>query len=226
MTVLGSKVCLTDEAAGGSQTNDLAAAWQQTMAALAGLGFEYATCFLRHERLRNGMMVLRSDAVLRELSNTIANRFKKRSHTNLFVLPVCRGRLGSGSEWILERSSPRKPCAIEEQTHATDVVTGATATFIRILDGESPGTDVRPVKEDSSDHDGKSRCALTAPLSSRERQCLELLASGARNVRIAAAIGISENTVEFHLRNARRKLGANTREQALAIAVKQGWVAV
>jgi DNA-binding CsgD family transcriptional regulator len=40
--------------------------------------------------------------------------------------------------------------------------------------------------------------------------------------RIAERLGISRPTVELHLANARRKLGARTREQALAKAVALG----
>lgn len=66
----------------------------------------------------------------------------------------------------------------------------------------------------------------TAPrsLSTRERDCLMLCAQGARNIVIADKLCISESTVEFHLRNARRKLGARTREHAVAIALRKGLV--
>jgi len=74
------------------------------------------------------------------------------------------------------------------------------------------------------------QCVLTfakssAPpprLSSRERECLTWLAIGLRHDRIAEKLGISRPTVELHLANARRKLNARTREQALARAVALG----
>ena len=56
-------------------------------------------------------------------------------------------------------------------------------------------------------------------LTTRERECLIWLASGLRYDRIAERLGISLATVELHVANARRKLGARTREQAVAIAV-------
>jgi DNA-binding CsgD family transcriptional regulator len=56
-------------------------------------------------------------------------------------------------------------------------------------------------------------------LSVRERECLTWLAVGLRHDRIAERLGISRPTVELHLANARRKLAARTREQALARAV-------
>ena len=59
-------------------------------------------------------------------------------------------------------------------------------------------------------------------LTHREVQCLQELAVGERPQRIAAILGIAPITVEFHIRNARRKLGAKTREHAIAIVISRG----
>jgi DNA-binding CsgD family transcriptional regulator len=64
--------------------------------------------------------------------------------------------------------------------------------------------------------------ALPQPLSPREVQCLELLAQGHRNDRIAERLGLHRATVDMHIVRARTKLGARTREQAIAIAVAAG----
>ncbi len=63
-----------------------------------------------------------------------------------------------------------------------------------------------------------------ASLSPREIQCLQKLAKGSRNDRIADTLGISPPTVKLHLQNARRKLRATTREQAIARAVFLGLI--
>lgn len=65
---------------------------------------------------------------------------------------------------------------------------------------------------------------MSCPLSQREAQCLEGLARGLSNSDIAKHLNISVATVALHLGNARRKLGAKTREQAVALAVEQGFV--
>ena len=57
-------------------------------------------------------------------------------------------------------------------------------------------------------------------LTARERRCLELSACGLRTRDIADLLKRSEATVEFHLRNAREKLGARTREHAIYLAIK------
>ena len=59
-------------------------------------------------------------------------------------------------------------------------------------------------------------------LSGREKQMLALLAAGYLNTRIAHELGVAEVTVRKTLLSARRKLGAKTREEALAIAVRAG----
>ncbi|MEM1414201.1 MAG: LuxR C-terminal-related transcriptional regulator [Myxococcota bacterium] len=61
-------------------------------------------------------------------------------------------------------------------------------------------------------------------LTPRECECLTGLAVGEQSKQIAYRLGISDRTVEFHVANARRKLGATTREQAVARAVYLGIV--
>jgi DNA-binding CsgD family transcriptional regulator len=58
-------------------------------------------------------------------------------------------------------------------------------------------------------------------LTPREQDCLAYIADGKRTVAVAYRLGISETTVEMHLRNARNRLGAKTRDQAVAIAIRK-----
>jgi DNA-binding NarL/FixJ family response regulator len=52
------------------------------------------------------------------------------------------------------------------------------------------------------------------PLSARELEILELVASGCTNADVARQLWITEQTVKFHLRNTYRKLGVANRTQA------------
>jgi DNA-binding CsgD family transcriptional regulator len=61
-------------------------------------------------------------------------------------------------------------------------------------------------------------------LSRREADALGHLAQGMANDRIAFALGIKPETVNLHIMSARRRLGARTREQAIAIAVRLGLI--
>jgi DNA-binding CsgD family transcriptional regulator len=58
-------------------------------------------------------------------------------------------------------------------------------------------------------------------LTSREREVLTLLARGASARTIAEARTLSPDTIRTHVRNAMKKLGARSRPEAVALAMKQ-----
>lgn len=53
-------------------------------------------------------------------------------------------------------------------------------------------------------------------LSKRQQQVLDLLLEGRSNKQIALELGVSENTIEFHLRNIYAKLQVHSRTEAMA----------
>lgn len=59
-------------------------------------------------------------------------------------------------------------------------------------------------------------------LSDREREVLAWTAAGRRQVEIAATLGLSERTVENHLRRIRKRLGVATTAQAIRVAIRNG----
>jgi DNA-binding CsgD family transcriptional regulator len=60
--------------------------------------------------------------------------------------------------------------------------------------------------------------------TSRERQVLALLASGSTDTEAAELLALSPATVQTHVRNAKAKLGARTRAQAVALALQRGLI--
>jgi DNA-binding NarL/FixJ family response regulator len=62
-------------------------------------------------------------------------------------------------------------------------------------------------------------------LTDRELDVLRLVVDGLRNKEIAAALGVSENTVKFHLRNILDKLHAQNRAEVVARAMREGLLA-
>ncbi|MEP3300242.1 MAG: helix-turn-helix transcriptional regulator [Pseudoruegeria sp.] len=63
-------------------------------------------------------------------------------------------------------------------------------------------------------------------LTEREEDILCFLASGYRNDAIAYRLGLAEVTVRAHILSARKKLGAPTRENAIAIAMRDGHIRI
>ena len=61
-------------------------------------------------------------------------------------------------------------------------------------------------------------------LTPRERDVLRLLAEGLPNKTIAARLGISDQTVKFHVASIVGKLGAANRTAAVRLAIRRGLV--
>lgn len=64
------------------------------------------------------------------------------------------------------------------------------------------------------------------PLTPREIEVLELLAEGLSNKAIAARLGISDQTVKFHVSSICAKLPARNRTDAVRRAIHRGIIAV
>jgi two-component system, NarL family, response regulator len=62
----------------------------------------------------------------------------------------------------------------------------------------------------------------TSTLTPREVEVLSLVASGNRNKEIAAALSISEDTVQGHMKHILAKLGVNDRTRAAVVAAQRG----
>ena len=61
-------------------------------------------------------------------------------------------------------------------------------------------------------------------LTAREREILQLLADGMSNADVAAQLFISQETVKSHVRHILTKLEADTRTQAVAIALRDAMI--
>jgi len=65
---------------------------------------------------------------------------------------------------------------------------------------------------------------LAEPLTPRESEVLQMLASGLANKEIAARLTISEHTVKFHVASILGKLGAGSRTEAVSLGIRRGLV--
>ncbi|MBC8280334.1 MAG: response regulator transcription factor [Chloroflexi bacterium] len=102
------------------------------------------------------------------------------------------------------------------------------AEFVgRIINDEpvmSPSLARKLLREFSRLKEEKTRRELDDTLTEREQEVLEQLAGGSSNKDIAAALVISGNTVNFHVKNILSKLHLKNRGQVTAWAIAHGYV--
>jgi DNA-binding NarL/FixJ family response regulator len=65
---------------------------------------------------------------------------------------------------------------------------------------------------------------LVEPMTPREIEVLRAMAEGLANKEIAASLGISENTVKFHVASVMGKLGAGSRTEAVMQGIRHGLI--
>ncbi|MEA1872653.1 MAG: response regulator transcription factor [Chloroflexota bacterium] len=71
---------------------------------------------------------------------------------------------------------------------------------------------------------GRTMEGIVAPLTNRETQILTYIAEGNSNKEIARILEISEQTIKNHVSAILRKLNANDRAHAVALALHSGWI--
>lgn len=140
------------------------------------------------------------EAILKATPELKVLMFTAHSQPNVIDLAIRSGACG----YLLKSAS------------TADIQTAAE----RVLAGEQYFPD-RAGPPDANDRDELERLRL---LSARERQILDLFATGMRARGVAEAIGIQPATVYTHVRNVVVKLGVDTRTQAVAIATKYSFL--
>jgi DNA-binding CsgD family transcriptional regulator len=114
--------------------------------------------------------------------------------------------------------SPRDRARLRERAGALEIAGEAdNLTDARAL---ADGVDAFLVAHDT----GVSRDddVLIEALTDRETEVLELLADGLSNKAIGARLGISDQTVKFHVASIAGKLGARNRTEAVRLAARRG----
>ena len=109
------------------------------------------------------------------------------------VLEIPRRALAAGAAGF---------CSRDESVNRLMDVVGEVAAGRMVF----PFLDIRELRQDPMD-----------TLTDREQAMIALLARGMSNKELSTELGISLNTVKFHLRNMFEKLSVNSRTQAIAM---------
>ena len=80
--------------------------------------------------------------------------------------------------------------------------------------------------EEEQDSDAAGGAAVPTKLSKRQKQLILMLDQGLSNRDIAEKLNISEHTVKVHFWRLFRRLGVNSRTQALHFARTNGWLGI
>jgi DNA-binding NarL/FixJ family response regulator len=154
------------------------------------------------------------------------------------VIVVVTDRWPGARLWLEASADLGVPAAVVDanRTHEADIrVAGArgllgwpmtSARLAAALRAIDAGFEVRDMNRERVDTDTRLALQRSPRLSPREREILAHVAAGASNKQIAAACGVSLNTVKFHLAHLFTKLGADSRAEAVATAIARGELAI
>jgi DNA-binding CsgD family transcriptional regulator len=123
---------------------------------------------------------------------------------------------------------PVEVCAVVQM----DVDAATLAAIVTVVSGgyalvprtDTGRTDVAREDAGAWADTGVGDDGLAIALTPREREVLALLSEGASNKEIAGNLAISFHTAKFHVASVTEKLGARSRAEAIAIAIRAGLV--
>ncbi len=159
------------------------------------------------------------DVSMPEMNGADATRQLKQSNPDIRILALTRHSDQGYLQKLLQagaRGYALKQAAAEELINAIRIV--ATG-----------GTYLDPMLKNSvvENFVGRQRAkgkTTAKPLSARETEVLRLIAWGHSNKEIAASLGISVKTVEYHKTRFMEKLDLRSRTDIVRYALLQGWL--
>jgi DNA-binding NarL/FixJ family response regulator len=164
------------------------------------------------------------DVRMPEMDGLAATRAIKREHPNIAILMVT---MYENPDYLLEALDAGAAGYVLKDAPAERLIDAIRRT----LNGESPLNQelaallLRRLAEERKHKVPEARKppkALRDPLTPREEEVLQLLASGQTNQEIAQTLGISKGTAKVHVERIIRKLGVSDRTQAAVRAIELG----
>ena len=193
-------------------------AWGMEVVGQAGNGLE---ALEQARRLRPELILM--DITMPDCSGLEATRLIKAEMPDIKIVMVTVSdddedlfeAIKSGAEGYL-----LKDMSEEELSRTLTSVAGGEPALSRGLAAKILDEFVRVSREGPAKENGEDA------LTKREREVLQLVAAGATNREIAAALFVTENTIHFHMKNILAKLHLKNRTQAVAYAIRSGLVAL
>ena len=164
------------------------------------------------------------DVRMPEMDGLAATRAIKRDHPHICVLMVT---MHENADYLLEALDAGAAGYVLKDATGDRLVNAVHRT----LSGESPLNQelamhaLRRLAEERKQDPTptpKPRKPLREPLTPREAEVLQLLASGQTNQKIAHTLVISKGTAKVHVERIIRKLGVSDRTQAAVRAIELG----
>ncbi|SRR6266498_3108147 len=142
------------------------------------------------------------------------------------LLAMSRGRLQAPTLWL----GPSKHRSSEDRhtrTEDAELPTDATPSQIRAAAAAlAAGLHVGSLSSGRPQTEDEFEFVLLDPLTEREIEVLNLVAEGFSNPEIAKRLGVSRNTVKFHVSSIIGKLGATSRTEAVTLGLKRGLIII
>jgi DNA-binding CsgD family transcriptional regulator len=119
---------------------------------------------------------------------------------------------------VIRDSTTDRPRAVGCVTDITEFRTGKSTTEMQVgSERRSPDASTPHAIENQDPIEPHAQT-----LSERERECLLWVSVGKTAWETAVILGLSRRTIEFHLKNAVRKLGASNKVHATTTAIRNG----
>jgi len=166
--------------------------------------------------------------------NVVESTVEKNGPAELFCLDLqLPDTLGMSGVQVLKAKFPNVPLAVVTSSSASEFEQRCmdAGADVFIEKSNSPAQIIAALRgllvseEDAAAQDAVTPAGPTK-LSKRQKQLILMLDQGLSNRDIAEKLNISEHTVKVHFWRLFRRLGVNSRTQALHFARTNGWLGI
>ncbi len=166
--------------------------------------------------------------------NVVESTVEKNGPAELFCLDLqLPDTLGMSGVQVLKAKFPNVPLAVVTSSSASEFEQRCmdAGADVFIEKSNSPAQIIAALRgllvseEDAAAEDAATPAGPTK-LSKRQKQLILMLDQGLSNRDIAEKLNISEHTVKVHFWRLFRRLGVNSRTQALHFARTNGWLGI